>query len=241
LFLNTKRPPFDDRRVRRALNYAIDRRRVADLHGEAQPTCQVIPPTVPGYVRYCPYTLDPRPSGEWTAPNLARARQLITASRTRGQKVTVWTFPYFAKESRYVISLLRELGYRAHLKEVKEIGPYFATISDPKTQAHSGFAGWFNTRLGFHSLDTLSCDFAQNYSRFCDRELDRQLQQSLALLAIDPAAAARRWARIDRRLVDEAPWVPLFTPRIAFFVSKRVGNWQYHPYRYVLLDQLWVR
>jgi YVTN family beta-propeller protein len=241
LFLNTKRPPFDDVRVRRALNYAIDRRRVAELHGEAQATCQVIPPTVPGYVRYCPYTLDPRPSGEWTAPDVAKAQQLITASRTRGQKVTVWTFPYFAKESRYMVSLLRKLGYGAQLKEVKEIGRYFATISDPKTEAHSGFAGWFNTQLGFHSLETLSCDFAQNYARFCDREADRQVQRSLNLLASDPGAAVRSWARLDRRLVDQAPWVPLFTPRLAFFVSKRIGNWQYHPYYYVLLDQLWVR
>lgn len=241
LFLNVKRPPFDDVRVRRALNYAIDRRRVAELHGEAQATCQVIPPTVPGYVRYCPYTLDPRASGEWTAPDLAKARQLITASRTRGQKVTVWTFPYFAKESRYVISLLRGLGYRAQLKEVKEIGRYFATISDPRTQAHSGFAGWFNTQLGHSTVTTLSCDYVQNYARYCDREVDRQAEQSLGLLPTDPGAAARSWARLDRRLVDQAPWVPLFTPQLAFFVSKRVGNWQYHPYHYLLLDQLWVR
>jgi YVTN family beta-propeller protein len=241
LFLNTRRPPFDDVRVRRALNYAIDRRRVAELHGLAQPTCRVIPPTVPGYVPYCPYTLDPRPSGEWTAPDLGRAQQLIEASGTRGQKVTVWTFPYFAKESRYVVSLLRGLGYRAELKEVKEIGRYFATISDPKTRAHSGLAGWFGIQLGFQALDTLRCDFAQNWARFCDRKIDRQIKQSVELLATDPGAAAGTWARLDRRLVDEAPWVPLFTPRIPFFVSKRVGNWQYHPYVGVLLDQLWVR
>jgi ABC-type transport system substrate-binding protein len=49
------------------------------------------------------------------------------------------------------------------------------------------------------------------------------------------------WARIDRQLVDQAPWVPLYTPRTPYFVSKRVGNWQYHPYFHVLLDQLWVR
>jgi hypothetical protein len=48
-------------------------------------------------------------------------------------------------------------------------------------------------------------------------------------------------ARIDRQLVDRAPWVPLFTPRTSFFVSKRVGNWQFHPYLLVLLDQIWVR
>ena len=240
LFLNTKRPPFNDIRVRRALNYAIDRRRVVELHGgSAQVTCQVISPTLPGYVRYCPYTLDPRPSGEWTAPDLAKAEQLIAASGTAGEKITVWTFPFFAPEGRYIVSLLGGLGYRA--QEVKDIATYFATINDPKTQAQSGLAGWFGGDLGFDRLITLTCDFSPSWTKFCDREIDRQLQSSLNLLAADPGAAARMWARIDRQLVDQAPWVPLFTPRTAYFVSKRVGNWQYNPNQQILLDQLWVR
>ena len=46
-----------------------------------------------------------------------------------------------------------------------------------------------------------------------------------------------------RELVDQAPWVPLFTPRFADFVSERVGNYQANTYASstVLLDQLWVR
>ena len=245
LFLNTKRPPFDDLRVRRALNYAIDRRRVVELRGgagSAQVTCQVIWPTAPGYVRYCPYTLDPRPSGEWTAPDRAKAQQLIAASRTRGQRVTVWAFPYFAKEARYVVSLLRGLGYRAQLHELNDIAAYFAAINDPKTRAHSGLAGWFGGGVGGSPpIDTLGCDFSGNWAKFCDPEIDSRHQNSLSLVATDPAAAARMWARIDREIVDQAPWVPLFTPRTSYFVSKRVGNWQYHPGQFVLLDQLWVR
>ena len=75
LILNTRMAPFNDVRVRRAINYAIDRGKIARLLGQgAEPTCQVLPPYLPGYRRYCPYTLDPTPAGVWHAPNLARGR-----------------------------------------------------------------------------------------------------------------------------------------------------------------------
>jgi ABC-type transport system substrate-binding protein len=49
------------------------------------------------------------------------------------------------------------------------------------------------------------------------------------------------WAQNDRRIVDQAPWVPLYNTRSADFVSERVGNYQHHPQWGVLVDQLWVR
>ncbi|MDP9303057.1 MAG: ABC transporter substrate-binding protein [Actinomycetota bacterium] len=244
LFLDTTQPPFRDIRVRRAVNYAIDRRRLVELGGGPalrQPTCQVIPPTVPGYVRYCPYTLDPRSTGEWTAPDVAKAQQLIAASGTRGQKVTVWTWPEFGKEGRYVVSLLRRLGYRTRLKELKDIDVYFHTIFDPKTRPQSGIMGWFGAQYGSQAIDTLRCGFSGNPARFCDRGIDEKAARALNLFATEPEGAVRMWAQLDRELVAQAPWVPLFNPRSPLLASKRVGNWQYHPYLNILLDQLWVR
>ena len=85
--LNTHLAPFNDVRVRQALNYAINRRTIVRLYGGpsfATPTCQLITPGLPGYRRYCPYTLHPRSDGAWTAPDLARARQLVASRARRG-------------------------------------------------------------------------------------------------------------------------------------------------------------
>ena len=54
-------------------------------------TCQIVPPTFPGYEPYCPYTR--HPNGTWTAPDLAKAEELVEASGTAGARVTVWAAP----------------------------------------------------------------------------------------------------------------------------------------------------
>jgi YVTN family beta-propeller protein len=239
VFLNTRRAPFDDIRVRRALNSAIDRRKMVRLHGGsavAQMTCQAIPPRVPGFRQHCPY------SGAWNAPDLAKAQALVAASGTRGQRIVVWTFPFFAKEARYLVSVLRRLGYRAELNEFRRIDTYFGTLHrTPSAQA--GFAGWFGMPSAADTLMTLTCDFSDNWARFCDPRFDRDVKRLAAAQAVNPAAGTALAARLDREVVARAPWVPLFTPRLADFTSRRVGNYQANTYAAstVLLDQLWVR
>ena len=90
--LNTEAPPFDNVEVRRAVNLALDRDRVAQIAAQVLgggvlsplPTCQTIPPNFPGYEPYCPYTMDPGPEGEgsWTAPDLEEAQRLVDRSGT---------------------------------------------------------------------------------------------------------------------------------------------------------------
>jgi ABC-type transport system substrate-binding protein len=154
----------------------------------------------------------------------------------------VWTFPFFSGEGRYIVSVLRRLGYAAVLHEIPRIDAYFQTITDTPT-VQIGLAGWFGLQSASDALTTLTCDFEANWARFCDRRFDRDVRRLIATQAADPAAGTALAARLDREIVAYAPWVPLFTPRLADFTSKRVGNYQANTYAApsVLLDQLWVR
>jgi peptide/nickel transport system substrate-binding protein len=80
-----------------------------------------------------------------------------------------------------------------------------------------------------------------NVAGFCDRRIDRDITHALELQTSDLGAANDLWARIDRAVVDRAPWLFLANPKTTVFVSERVGNYQYNPQWGVLLDQLWVR
>jgi peptide/nickel transport system substrate-binding protein len=249
LFLNVRERPFDDPRVRRALNYAIDRRHVVALAGGsglAGLTCQVIPPGLPGYAPTCPYTRDPTPAGSWSAPELARARRLIAASGTRGARVQVWGLPKYAAVTRYAGEVLRRLGYRVRVRVPSDPNRYFAYINDTRHHAQVGLYPWiadFLTPSSFFASFTCG-DLLRNPrntvnpSQFCDHAVDAGYDAALAARGTEANA---RWAAFDRRVLAAAPAVPLFNRRTLLLVSDRVGNPQVHQELGPLLDQFWVR
>jgi YVTN family beta-propeller protein len=254
MFLNTRVPPFDDLRARQALNYAVDRKHIVDLRGgtlAAQPTCQLLPPPVSGYRPYCPYTLGRNPAGTWTAPDLAKAGALVAASGTRGMQVEVFAYDQFGRVEygRYFVSLLRRLGYRSSLRVIPKLFPdYSEYAGNSRNRAQLGTFGWYADYPSAALRDLFSCaSFLpasaanRNLSAFCDPEIDAKMAGAADLQADDPVRANALWAESDRMLVDRAAAVPLVNQRIVAFVSERVGNYQLHPQRLTLLDQLWVR
>jgi peptide/nickel transport system substrate-binding protein len=41
--------------------------------------------------------------------------------------------------------------------------------------------------------------------------------------------------------MQQSPVVPIFTPKLVDFLSKRVGDYQFSKQFYMLVDQLWVK
>jgi peptide/nickel transport system substrate-binding protein len=252
LFLNTNVAPFDRADVRRAVSYAADRAAAVEAAGGgnvAQVTCQILPPSFPGYRPYCPFSASSTNAERWKAPDLAKARALVAASGTRGMKVTVWSWADKPWPGAYGVKLLRSLGYRVSGKSRAGFA-FFERAFDSRTRAQIGTWEWISdypAASGFFSPILTCASFLPNNpanangSQFCDRRIDRQVAQATAEQLTNPAVARERWARIDQKTVDAAPLVPLVNPKAVDVLSKRVGNYQYSPQLGVLIDQLWVR
>lgn len=133
-FLNTAVAPFNDARVRKAVNYAVDRDKLVDILGGptlASATCQFLPPNFPGYQPYCPYTT-PSADGTYHGPDLATARRLVAASGTAGTPVTVVGPRINPAYDAYFVTLLNKLGYRATLREIPDFGTYADYVFDSR-------------------------------------------------------------------------------------------------------------
>jgi ABC-type transport system substrate-binding protein/DNA-binding SARP family transcriptional activator/streptogramin lyase len=253
LFLNTNAPPFNQVRVRRALNLAYDRGAAVSGWGgtlAASPTCQLLPPAIPGYRRHCPYTSDPSVAGTWKGTDLARAKRLVAASGTRGMRVVVWNAtpsPSGAlAETRLAVAALRRLGYRATLRLLPE-STFFTYTGDSRNRAQVADGGWsadyasasdFIAKLTcgqFIAGDGLDTTDA---SEFCDPRFDRQVETAASLQATRPDAADGLWSRLDRQVTDLALIVPTVTPNTVDVVSRHIHNYEYNPVWGALLDQL---
>ncbi len=202
--LNTHVAPFDDVRVRRALNFAIDRRKILQMYGGsfvAAPTCQPLTPGLAGYQRYCPYTVDPSADGAYHGPDLARAQRLVAASGTRGDRVDVWgatdqgVVP--PQEAFYIGRVLRSLGYRVQV----HLHVRFAsiTMSMRRRIQLSVDGDWVPDYPSPSSYLShfFGCNGGYSNGYVCNRGLDTEMAHALALQLSNPEAAAALWRRVD--------------------------------------------
>jgi peptide/nickel transport system substrate-binding protein len=250
---NVNIPPFNNLKARQAVNFATDRNALVKIYGGpklATPTCQVLPPNFPGYKAYCPYTKNPG-SGKWTAPDMAKARQLMAASGTKGATVKVTTDTVDTDKSLglYFVSLLNKLGYKASLQALSPDIQY-PYCQNSKNKVQFCWSSWYqdypaasdflNVLLGCGSFVPNS-NASPNIAGFCDKSIQSQMNQALQQGVTDQSGANTKWQAVDKAVTDQAPWVSMFNPKYLDFVGKRVKGYTFSPQWYFLLAQASVK
>ncbi len=218
-FMNTRAAPFDDVRVRRAVNDALDRTRLASLFGGlALPTENILPPTDRGYRRHTLYPYD-----------LAKAKRLVARSGKRGAAVTVWSDDLSpdAKAAQYLVDVLDSLGFRATRRIVASTA-YLTVLANRTTRAQIGIADWYqdfpHPLDWFDTLldgDRLGTPYNQDYAQFADPAIERTIDALRRQPHLTRPVIAR-WAALDRRVMEAAPWAPFLNRQQTDFFSTRV-------------------
>jgi ABC-type transport system substrate-binding protein len=208
LTLNTQMKPFDDVRVRRAINMAIDKERVVRIRsGRGVVANQILPPLMPGYdPSYRGYPHDP-----------AQARKLLAeAGYPHGFSTQIYVLnvdpqPRIAQSFQHDLAAI---GIKASVVPLAS-----ATLIDQASTPHktpmvwSGGEAWlqdFPDPSDFYG-PILSCASAVrggwNWAFFCDKKLDVLAAKLKGMT--DRAARLAGYRQLYRQVMAQAPWVPV--------------------------------
>jgi len=218
-WLNTQKPPFDDVRVRQAVNYAVDPAALERIYaGTIKRTQQILPSAMPGYEKF-----------ELYPHNLAKAKELIARAQPQDRQVTVWTLNLAPNNEagEYFEGVLKQLGFEVKLKVI-DASTYFTLISNTSTPELD--AGWSNWLLDYpHPNDYFQPQLSgesilpsgnTNWAMFDEPAINAKIKQ-LRREQLGPRQEDE-YAALDREVMERAPGPPFGTLPLGTFVSDQV-------------------
>jgi peptide/nickel transport system substrate-binding protein len=218
-WMNTTKAPFDDLKVRQAVNYAVDPAALERIYaGEMQGTQQILPPGMPGYEEFVLYPHD-----------IAKAKKLIAEASPSDRNVTVWTDNLSPNDEAgaYYQNVLQELGFTVKLKVINADN-YFTVIGNLSTpDLDTGWANWgqdyphpndfFEPLLAGSSIaPTNNGNFAQIDVPSLNKKIDELGRQQLG------PQQEEEYAALDREYMERAPWAPYGNRTLSVFVSSDI-------------------
>ncbi len=223
--MNVTIAPFDNVKVRQAVNMAINKDLVVRLiNNRGVPAVQALPPAMPGYnVDNKGYAYDPE-----GAKKLLAEAGVADGFATEIYAMNVDPNPRIAQA---IQQDLAAVGIKAEIKSLAQAEVIAAGGAGTAPMIWSGGMAWiadFPDPANFY-YGILGCAGAVeggwNWSRYCNKDLDARAEKADTLVS-DAQAAERigEWKAVFDDVLKEAPWAPIFNEKRFTYHSARLGG-----------------
>jgi peptide/nickel transport system substrate-binding protein len=242
---NTKKKPFDDARVRRALSLAIDRWKAAEILPRSSIMRYTGAYLRPGYelaAREEDLVKMPGFGKDITAAR-AEARRLLAEAGVPNLKVKLINRTIanlFTPGGVYVIDQWRQIGVETEHVQAND-NLYNNSMNDGTFDVALDFQGDSIDEPTYQLARHLSVDLSSNRARYIDRNLDALFEQQKD--ATDPQERYRLLRQFETRMLTEAYTVPLLWWQRIVVMSARVQGWGMTPSHLIGqdLETVWLK
>lgn len=218
LSLNSKVKPFDNKKVRQAISYAIPYKDLVDkvMYGQAKQAKSPMPSFMPMYDgSFWKYDTD-----------LEKAKQLLTeAGYPNGLEFTMLLgsgFSDWEQDAVLIQDSLAKIGVKMNIQKMPR-SEFLQTIKKRDTQAFISKWTSFVNDPGYHLQNLLYSKGNSNYGNYNNPEVDKRIEAGAQLL--DPAQRAPLYKDAQQMIVDDAPWVFLYEYNRIVVTSKSLKGY----------------
>ena len=219
-WMNMKRAPFDDLKVREAVNYAIDPRALERIYaGSLAATHQILPPGMPGYEKFDLYPHDmAKAEGADRRSQPVRPRHHRLGRQRKPEQRSGPVLPGRAATSS------------ASTPSSRKSTPTTTTRSSATCSTPDLDTGWFNwfedyphPNDFFQPLLSGESIAPTNNSNFSQTDIP-ELNEKITRLGEEPLGPKQEaeYAELDKEFMEHAPWAPYGTRTISTFVSSAI-------------------
>jgi peptide/nickel transport system substrate-binding protein len=234
LALNNSKPPFNDPRVRKAIDLALDRKQFNAVRRNSDPSALMTSPEKPGTPFYDARIAVPK-------YDLAGAQKLIDQVVAETGKpvtftITVFSTQYLSQDAEVVQSQLQKL---------KNVQVNLETLASANAVSKRN-TGDFQAIFDLERWNEPSTEFfnyyrsgsAQNFSRYSNPTVDSQLDQLLT--ATDQKTRSQLLRSAEQQILKDSPVVWWTRYASAQVLDKTLRDYKQYFDQIALLDNVWI-